>query len=161
LSVPPTLERLSHEAVERILEQHARFLATAGVEGERADFSLYEVDDFQFRGLDLHDVQFQSAIFLRCSFAETNLAGADFDRTMAPRIDFSRASLWRAEIYSAEFPAALFDGANLEEAVFVEADLSGASFRGARLARARFAKCKLDKCVFEGTNLSHTVFELE
>lgn len=132
-----------------MLEGHAQYLATQGKQGEKADLSLYIVEDYDFSGLDLAEVHFYASVFLRCRFVNTALYYTSFDSTQAPGGDFRGALLAKATFYQADLRGACFDGASLTSASIMESDLTGASFRGAELNSTSFTDSDMTDTVFD------------
>ncbi len=142
---------LSHEALEHMLEEHAKYVATRGRQGKEVGLSLFIVEDYDFSGLDLAQAHFYASAFVRCRFVNTDLYYTDFDSAQAPGGDFQGAMLAKATFYQADLRGACFDGASLTSASFLESDLTGATFLGA----------ELNSTSFTGSDMTDTVFDPE
>ncbi len=140
---------LSHEALEHILQEHARYVATQGQQGKEAGLSLYIVEDYDFSGLNLAEVHLYASVFLRCRFVNTDLYYTDFGHTQAPGGDFRGAMLAKATFYQADLRGACFDGASLTSASFLKSDLTGATFLGAALNSTSFSDSDMTDTVFD------------
>ncbi len=145
----PIPEALSHEALRCLLEAHARYIETAGKEGQPADLSSYLITKYDFSGLNLAEIHAQHTVFDQCRFVGTDLYAADFSYTSAPGADFRNAMLGKAEFYEADMPHACFDGAYLGSANFIRTNLQGAAFRKADLNNTTFDECNLTGAVFD------------
>jgi uncharacterized protein YjbI with pentapeptide repeats len=86
---PPTSPRpLTHEEVRELLRKHALHVSSAGKDGELADLSGCQIEDFDFGGAKLVDVHAQGSVFLRCRFAGADLYHGTWTGTRAPGADF-------------------------------------------------------------------------
>jgi uncharacterized protein YjbI with pentapeptide repeats len=146
----PKREYLTHDRLRRLLEERAR--------GQDVDLSLYAIEDFDFSGLDLHDVAWFKSALLHCRFEGADLSGGRFSQTQAPEGDFRRANLVKAEFYEADLSGAVFDGARLGRAFFNRCFLRGATFRRADLHDASFQGCDLTAAVFDEADLERVTF---
>lgn len=105
--------------------------------------------DVAFVKVEAVGADFQDAQFTNVAFAgETNLEGARFDRLVAERLSFQKASL-----KSANFERGRMDGV-----CFVETDLSRANLRAASLKRALLARNDLRGADLTVANLFEAQF---
>ena len=96
------------------------------------------------------------------NLSESELEGADFNKTNLRGANLSRARLGHAEFYEADLEEADLSGADLEEADFTSALLSQANlsrafllsavFEAATLIKANFSEAKLVNAMFFGAN---------
>ncbi|MBR8839107.1 MAG: pentapeptide repeat-containing protein [Stigonema ocellatum SAG 48.90 = DSM 106950] len=152
-------EPLSHNALRQILKEHAFYINSGGTQGQAADLSLYSIENFDFSNLDLSGVPAQSTVFLRCQFINTDLSGANFDRTCAPSADFRGANLVKAQFYMADLRAACFDKANLTRSEFIKSNLCSASFRAANLCAVSISESDLNEAIFDGSDIEWASFK--
>jgi uncharacterized protein YjbI with pentapeptide repeats len=151
-------EPLSHAALQQILDEHALYINSGGLQGQPADLSLYSIEDFNFSELNLSGVTAQSTLCFRCKFVNTDLSGANFDRTIAPGADFRGANLVKAQFYMADLREACFDTANLTRSEFIKSNLRSASLREANLRAASISESDLNQAIFDGANIEWTSF---
>ncbi len=103
---------------------------------------VHEIDGhgLDFRGLDLHDLNLQTAFLEGLSFDNSNLNGVNFVGAALEEASFVNASL---------------DWAQLQGL-----DLSGVDFRATRLAKANLSGCKLKgACNLTASQVSATYFD--
>jgi len=142
---------LSHEDLRAMLATHALYNATEGKEGQKADFSLRVIEDFDFSGLDLCDSNdpIHAAVFVRCRFVGTDFYFMNFYDVSAVGGDFQGALFPKAEFHGGDFSGANFDGANLFRANLFGCNLRGATFRGADLNMVSFGGSDVEGAVFD------------
>ncbi len=94
----------------------------------------------------------------RLDLSNSDLRGANLDRTILDRASFFAAHLDRASFNEAQLAGARFDGAHLDGARFNRAHLAGARFNGAQLDEARFDEAHLAGARFIGAQLDGARF---
>lgn len=134
-----------------MLEAHSRYAATEGQEGQAADLTLRVVEDFDFSGLDLSQINdpVYAAVFLRCRFVGTDFYYTSFRDVSAPGADFREAILPKAEFWGCDLGGAHFDRANLLRVNFLGCNLRAASFLGADLNLVSFGGSDVEGAAFD------------
>jgi len=142
---------LSHEGLRAMLEAHSHYVATHGQEGQKANLSLCIVEDFDFNGLDLYEVEepIHASVFVRCRFVGTDFYFTRFQDVSAPGADFQRALFPKAELWDCDLSNANFDDTDLLRVNFFGCNLRGATFRGADLSLVSFSGSDLEGAVFD------------
>lgn len=146
--VTAPLTVLQHDELHRILA-----LVQKEDEGYPIDLSCSIIEDFDFSGLALQDVQAQQTHFIRCRFVAADLYGAHLSYTTAIGADFRHSVLVNAEIFRANLSKACFNGANLSRTMIRKTQLNGASFVNADLHGSSFVGCDLTNAVFDGAEM--------
>lgn len=141
-------EHLDNETLQRMMDEHMRYVGAHGGSGPDIDLSLYIISDFDFSGLNLSGIHAQRTTFHRCQFVGTDLYSADFNRTIAPGADFRMAVLAKAVLNEADFSGANFDGANMASIDIMDCDLRGATFRDADFTGGLVSDCNTEGAVF-------------
>lgn len=114
------LKKISGQELQKILDNHKKWLATDGKEGEKADFDNTFLADVDFSGFDLRYADFREAYLLRVKFCKANLRSARFRHAYLAYADFEGANLSNADFYRAV----------CHETYFVHADLNDAYIDG-------------------------------
>jgi len=141
-------ETLDNETLQRMMDEHMRYVHAHHGSGPDIDLSLYIISDFDFSGLNLDGMHAYKTTFHRCRFVDTDLSTADFGYTVAPGADFRGATLVKAVFYGADVSGANFDGANLIQTDFMHCDLRGATFRDADFSGGLVSDCNTEGAVF-------------
>lgn len=149
------LEFLSHDSWHQILAAHNRYTESGGKEGQIADLSAYEIEDFDFSGLDLSSINARGSVFTRCRFIGCDLYGVNFNDSSLVSSDFRESNLGKVEFYNVDASGACFDNANMGSAEFYQANLRGATFHGTNLRGSSFSDCDLTNAIFNGANLEY------
>lgn len=145
---------LSHDELQRMLEEHARFNATDGREGQQLDLSGYVIEDFDFSTHDVENlIHARGSVFTRCGFRGCDLYHVYFNDSKLIAADFRDAMLAKAEFHGVDASRACFDNAKMGSAEFIEANLSGAAFRNADLYSCIISNCDLTNAVFDDADL--------
>jgi len=116
-----------------IVADHAKWVATQGAEGHRANFDGKDLAGADLAGTALAGAGFRRADLSDACMAEARLDGADLRYATMSAADCSAAVLGVAQLRHADLRLANLEGANLRGA-----DLSGARLGGARLDGADF-----------------------
>lgn len=121
---------ISDENLNKILEEHGKWLSTEEKEGERADLSDVDLSctnlsDVDLSGADLRDVNLSGAILSGAKLCEANLRGADLSDVDLRGTDFFRADLSEANLSEADLRGAMLYSADLSSANLSGADLEG------------------------------------
>ncbi len=122
----------------RIERGSAAFLKAA-----RADLT-----DALFKGVDLANSQWNSALLAGTHFEECRLVGARLSSVRGLGHTFARCHLGLADLAGLDFRGQTLDGLN-----FTEADLTGCDFRDAILDGCRFPGAELRSARFAGADL--------
>ena len=117
------MKTITSEDLNRILEDHSKWLKSSGNDGIQADLAMANLSGANLSGANLRGA---------------NLVGAD---------------LAIANLYEANLRGANLYGANLREANLREANLSGANLRGANLYGANLRGANLSGANLRGANL--------
>jgi len=110
------------------LALHARYLETAGADGEPLMWSQRDVS-----GHDLSAAVLAEGTMFETRFADGVLRGADLSRAVASGADFSRCQLEHADFFKAALEGARFEDAAATGARFARAEARRASFAGGRV----------------------------
>lgn len=149
------VEVLTHAALRDILAEHELYKKSEGKQGKQADLGAYIIEDYDFSGLNLSEINARGSVFTRCRFIGCDLYGTYFSDSSLVDTDFSDAMLKKAEFYDADASGACFDGAKLIRAEFIGAKLRAATFRNADLHSATISDCDLTSAVFDGAGLEY------
>lgn len=136
---PPVRRLISMAELEKILEDHGKWIVSDGKQGQRADLSRAHLS-----GNDLSLVNLR-----RANLIEADLCRADLHRADLSGADFSGADLRWTDLNDADLSDADLSGANL-----IEADLRTANLIEADLRRANLSGAKLSGALLSGANLS-------
>jgi uncharacterized protein YjbI with pentapeptide repeats len=117
---------------KQVLESHATWLRTGGVDGERANL----------RWANLSGADLSVANLSRADLSGADLSGADLRGADLSGADLSGADLRGADLRRADLSGADLSGADLRRADLSGADLSRADLRGADLSRADLSGAK-------------------
>ncbi|NNF99543.1 MAG: hypothetical protein HKM93_09210 [Desulfobacteraceae bacterium] len=123
----PTGGRTSE--LDRILEDHRLWVASKGVEGNRAILT-----DFPLNNMDLREARLSGADLSGVVAYNADLSGADLSEANLTRADLREANLTRANLY----------GADLQNAILSRAKLNGAILTAAKLQRAQLNQAELN-----------------
>jgi uncharacterized protein YjbI with pentapeptide repeats len=146
---------LSNAELQSILESHKLYNESSGKEGQLANLSAYVIEDAEFSGLDLSEVQARGSIFIRCRFVDCLLYRVYFNNSSLISANFRGALLSKAEFFGANASGACFDYAKMNQAEFIEANLRNATFRNAELIGSIISECDLTGAIFDGANIEH------
>jgi hypothetical protein len=120
--------QISNEELEKILEDHKKWLESKGEEGKQADLSNTILDGKEMEHVNLEGADLRKAVFSKANLIGANLAEAD---------------LRKADLHGADLRSAHLMGANFQEAFLGEANL-----RKAYLHRANFEKSDVIRVKF-------------
>ena len=149
-------EKLTQEEIQKILEEHQRWLESGGEEGERADFSRKNLREVNLRGVNLERANLERANLERATLWGANLRGANLWEVNLERANLERANLWGATLWGANLRGANLRGANLWGANLERVNLVGANLLEANLERANLERANLVGANLEGVNLERT-----
>lgn len=140
------------DALRGILDDHARWLASGGEHGRRADLMGANLADADLSGINL----------CRALLTGADLSRADLTHTVLDHASLARATLAGAELCAATLVGADLTWANLSEADLTDADLTDAilpdaELTGARLVRANLTGAELDGADLTGANVESAI----
>jgi uncharacterized protein YjbI with pentapeptide repeats len=156
-SADPKLRTISDEELERILQDHLRWLEAkdkTDLEPLRADLSRAQLKGADLiaatlREANLTEAQLQEAILIGAQLQRADLRRAHLQRANMLQANLNGAVLYAAQLEDAELLYATLQGANLDEAQLQGASLINADFHGAYLRSAILgpgsAKAELQK----------------
>jgi len=127
------LLKISDEELNKILEEHEKWVASKGKEGKRADLRMADLEK-----ADLRKANLQKADLYRANLSEANLW---------------KANLWKANLYRANLQKAVLSSAILQEAELIEANLQKAKLHAALLRKANLYFANLQKANLSFANL--------
>ncbi len=134
-------------AMADVLQQHALWLRTNGVQGAKADLRGANLEGVMgqagqvlvggvvLKGVDLRQADFSDAKLRNVDFTRANLEDTRFDAANLRWAVLANANLRRASFASANLQSADLKGADLNQVNFTMSDLSGADLTGARCVR--------------------------
>ena len=137
------LRKIDKKEFMKILAEHRKWLNSKGQEGTQADFSNRNLDNLDFKGVDLPWTKRLLKRFRRAYLPGPNLQ----------RAKFKGASLYSADLRGADLRRANLQGAKLRWADLQGADLREADLRNANLWMAKLEKAKLNKADLRNANL--------
>lgn len=132
---------LDLDEAERLLAQHAEWVASAGRDGVRADFSRARLTTDATKAL-----------------AGAELRLARFREASIPGIDLTRASLDEADFAGADITGAHFDGASMRDVSLADADAAEASFRECLLSNVQLDRANIKGSLFHAADLRNATF---
>ena len=170
-------------ALDRILEEHRRYLDTDRKQGARAKLSATDLTGKSFARLNLRRARLDHARargvdFTGANLQRANLIGADLERACLRNADLTGARLNGINLTSADLSSAVLTGADIEfgilagavlaRAILRDADLSGvgledadlrnADLRATNLRGADFRNARLDGATLGGSRLGDASF---
>lgn len=191
-NIGPSVNDL-HTPLVHLIEEHQRWVETSGRVGKYLDLSGYDLRevgalkrqkltalkacDAKFIGMNLYQVELQSANLEGADFRNCDLVEADFRGSNLKGTKFSHAKLKGANflpllfatgssqrfapcnLEGSEFRYADLSDAKLKNAIFRDADLSYANLSGCDLRDADFSGAKLEGVILEGANTTGAIFE--
>ncbi len=138
------MRTLRREDLEKILEEHGRWVRTNGKEGARASFAR----------ANLTGVSLSEKLLSMADFSGARLTGASLVLADLSQANFSDADLSRADLSGADILLVNLSDANLSEADLSVADLTGANMAGASLSSALLPEADLSGADLSGADLS-------
>ena len=127
------MKTITSEDLNRILEDHSKWLKSSGLDGIQAILSKTDLRGANLVGADLRGADLRGA----------NLVGADLRGADLVGADLRRANLVGADLRGANLVGADLRGVDLREANLVGADLRGVDLRGVDLREADFVGADL------------------
>ena len=139
------LRTISKQELDKIIDNHKKWLKSGGDEGERANL----------RSADLRSADLRSANLRSADLRYANLRSADLRSADLRYADLSSADLRCADLSSADLSSADLSSANLRSADLSSANLSYADLRCADLRSANLSSANLSYA-----NLDYSAFPL-
>jgi uncharacterized protein YjbI with pentapeptide repeats len=131
--------KISKGNIEKILEDHKKWLESGGNDGKFANFRKTIIDDDSLKGKNLEKANFRKAILNGANLRDANFEGANFRR---------------AKLNNADLGRAIFNGAILERADFENARLHRTKMRNSSLVKANLKGADLDRANLEEADLT-------
>jgi uncharacterized protein YjbI with pentapeptide repeats len=172
------------EPLAKLIKEHRNWVATVGKQGRQLDLSGYDLRILlslsgerltavrsvgaRFCGMDLTEVQMQSAVLDKSDFRSCFLRGADFRGSSMREVKMGHADLRNADFRALVFDAGdgsrrsspcEMDGANLRYSNCAGGRFNGTNFRQADLSYCDLTGCDLSGCDFTGARLDGVIFE--
>jgi len=150
--------------LQEALDDHARWVASEGREGRRADLTNADLSGASLARFNLSRAFLTGADLSGADLSEAILDGARMVRTRLVGTDLLGASLvetnltW-ANLKNARLAAAVLTGACLADADLTGARLRGADFTNADLEGADLRGAELTGTVMNGTDLTGALFD--
>ncbi len=141
------MRQISNEEFVAILDGHRQWLATYGVEGDKAD--LRGVD---LRNFDLEDVDLRDGDLSEANLRSANMQWAILRNAKLCYVDLREADLHGADLRNADLRNANLRYAKLNEANLTKTDLREADLYGADLTAADLKEADLRDVLLVGTN---------
>ncbi|TCO80315.1 uncharacterized protein YjbI with pentapeptide repeats [Plasticicumulans lactativorans] len=148
------------QEIDRILDQHAQWLASCRAEGRQAILSNYDLRFANLAGRDLREAVLIGTNLERSNLQSTRLAGADMTRCNLAYAELQSADLEGANLAGATIEGAdltgarldhcILEGVNFESSILRTASLTSVNARKARFSRANMASAVLDAGWFDG-----------
>ena len=148
------IKRITREELNEILEKHQRWLATYGMEGERANLRYTDLRGFNLTKVSLRYANLEGANLEGVDLSGSNLRVADLFRANLRGAKLRDADLRAAYLFYADLSYANLSGADLAGVKLVIADLSGADLRGVKLIVADLTGADLRGADLRYTDLS-------
>ena len=145
-------ERTEPEAnkidLQKILENHQRWLESKEENGERADLSNTDLHE-----IDLREVSLRSANLRRCNLRKANLFASNLHGADLHKADLREAFLGPADLCEANLSFSILKGADLRGAKLSRANLSWADLSEADLRTSDFGEANLQNANLNGAKL--------
>src|SRR6185369_10431634 len=137
--------------IGEMIVAHESWVASSGVEGQRADFSNADLSGLDFSGRNL-----RGALFI-----DSRLRSAKFRRAIVDLADFSRSDLTGANFEAASLRGANFTGANLRRTDFrkanLEIEIAVLADGESREWPPRFNNCRLEETNFKDVKATRLI----
>ena len=130
--------------VSAIVAAHAQWLASQGIEGQRAVFNTMDLAGADLSGAILANASFREADLSDTFLAESRLDGADFRHAVLGAAQLGGANLGVAQLRHADLRLANLEGACLR----------GADLSGARLSHAKLDGADCSSAILMGSDLT-------
>lgn len=191
-NIGPSVAELS-KPLSHMIEEHQLWVTTSGKQGRQLDLSGYDLREVgslkqqkltalkakeaKFFGMNLFQVELQSAVLEGADFRRCDLVGADFrganlrgakfshaivrDANFMPLL-FATGALQRfapCDLSNAELRYVDLSGAKLKNALFVNADLSYANLSNCDLRDVDFTGANMDGINLDGADTSGAIFD--
>ena len=145
---------LSHEKLYQMLLEHDTYNSSEGKNGELLNLSGYIIENFDFSGRDLSEINARMSIFLECKFICCDLYHSYFNNSSLIKADFRNSTLSKAELNEIDATDACFDSAKISSAEFMDSNLRQATFRHADLYDAIISDCDLTNTIFDDADVT-------
>ena len=147
------LREIAEEELKKILDDHQKYLESAGKDGKIAILSFANLSGVNLSGADLS----------KANLSWTDFSGANLSKADLSEANLGWANLNKADLSKANLSWAYLIGANLSEADFSRANISkanlvGTNLSGANLSQADLSKAVLEVAEFSGTNFRNANF---
>jgi len=180
-NVGKSLETLG-APLARLIKEHRNWISSVGAEGAQLDLSGFDLRillslsgekltalkaiEARWCGMDLTDIQLQSAHLEGSDFRSCFLRGADFRASILKGARFSHADLRNANFSPLYFESGgkkqasitHLEDTNLRYANCTGAMMERVSFKNADVAYANFTNCNLGGADFSGANIENVNF---
>ena len=167
-------KRVSREHLQRVLDDHQKWLTSDETAGAQADLSGQPLDGYDLsgaelsgavlRGASLNNANLKGAQLTHADLSDASLRGADLRQTNLLLADLTDADLAGADLRetASESEKALghlrrgprFSGANLQDARLDGAFCARSDFRNANLAGATLTQATLEGAELSNVNLA-------
>ena len=107
---------MNPKTLDKILDEHKKWLQSNGEEGQKADLCRADLREANLHGADLREANLCEANLCRANLCEANLCEANLCRANLCRADLREANLCRADLHGANLRGADLRGADLREA---------------------------------------------
>jgi len=180
-NVGKSLDKLE-QPLAKLIKEHRSWVGSVGREGSQLDLSGYDLRILlslagekltavraigaRWCGMDLTDIQLQSATLDESDFRSCFLRSADFRASSLKNARFSHADLRNADLNPLYFEAGGkkqaspcdLEGANMRYANCAGAKMRQASFKYSDIAYADFSNCDMKGANFTGANIENANF---
>ena len=129
---------INMEKVIRQLVSHQLWLESRGEKGEQLN-----VDEVDFRDIDLTEYQFNDAYVTACTFDGMSLSGKKLASSLLGSSTFKYSNLENADFHKVNADYADFTSANIKNARFTKTDCCNTVFTKADLTNAKLIACSL------------------
>ena len=149
------MKTITLEDLNRILEDHSKWLKSSGSDGIPADLAMTDLSR-----ADLSNANLYGADLRKADLSRADLSGAILRKADLSRADLSGADLSGAILRKADLSGADLSNANLYGADLCKADLSNAILHGADLYGADLRKADLSNAILRGADLRGTYINM-
>jgi fluoroquinolone resistance protein len=132
-----------HASIAEIIESHAKWTASAGQHGKRANFRGHDLSHQRFENINFAQASFRNAILQGTTFERCNLEEADFAESKGQNVTFTHCQMRQISFTRAQLDDAVFRHNAIEKSVFLQ---------------ARGDKIQIEECNFLEANLREAIF---
>jgi uncharacterized protein YjbI with pentapeptide repeats len=150
------LREVSPEKLKDILEEHEKWVESEGIEGNEANFNLYNMQEADLSVANLQEANLTNANLHRARLFGANLQNADLRTANLQKASLKNANLQKANLSYSRAEEIFFEThTKLQEADLSGTKLLGANLRGVNLTLANhLTQPQLNQaCVDENTIL--------